>query len=212
MGGCSECVNHLIPHANPKAGASNALRWAAMRGHAECVELLIPVSEPKAESSRALRLAASNGAAECLRLLIPVSDPAANWSAALRLAADEGHLECVRLLIPVSDLAAANYHALRVAIENGHIECANLLIEQRDLLLGPEPFHAALACGEAKAAAFMLAREPSLADLVDPAKLLEAAENGHSLLASLILSIIESREMSSGLGPASAPSSPAARL
>lgn len=182
--GCAECVKLLMPHANPKANSSNALRWAASYGHAECVKLLIPVSDPKASSSRALRLAASKGAVECLRLLIPFSD-----------------------------LAAANYHALRIAIENDHIECANLLIEPCPLLRNPQPFHSAVACGDAKAVAFMLEREPALIDLVNPAKLIiDAAENGHPRLASLLLSIIESRAISSATFSAPSARSSTTRL
>jgi len=33
--------------SDPKAGGSNALRWAVAEGHLEIVKLLIPVSDPE---------------------------------------------------------------------------------------------------------------------------------------------------------------------
>lgn len=196
--GCiAEITSLLAQGADPKHNNSAPLLAAAQNGHAECVKLLIPVSNPKARDSLAIRAAAINGDAECMLLLIPFSDLAS----ALRLASFRGHLECVRLLISGpchADHASSGFHSLRTAIENGHLECANLLIELCSLSAEPRPFYEAIARGEAKAAAFMLAREPSLIDTIDPAKLiLDAANNNHGDLASLLLSMIESRAISS---------------
>lgn len=210
--GHAECVKALIPISYPGAMASRALYLAASGAHAGCVKLLIPVSDPKARDSLAIRAAATNGATESLRLLIPVSD----LPAALRISASGGHLECVRLLISCSDRvdhASSGFHSLRMAIEHGHFECANLLIELCSLSAEPRPFHEAIAQGQAKATAFMLAREPSLIDTIDPAKLiLDAENNDHGDMASLLLSMIESRALSSSALAPSKPSGAAPRL
>ena len=73
MSSCSS--RSRTPRQDPKANDSEALRWAADRGHKECVELLLPVSDFKANDSEALRWAALSGHKEIVALLIPVSDP-----------------------------------------------------------------------------------------------------------------------------------------
>jgi len=127
VNGHTEIVKLLIPVSNPKANDSAALRWAAINGHTEIVKLLIPVSDPKARDSAALRWAAINGHTEIVKLLIPVSDPKACDSAALRWAASNGRTEVVKLLIPVSDPKACDSATLRWAAMNGHTEIVKLL-------------------------------------------------------------------------------------
>ena len=73
--GCTWLVKALLDSgaADPKAWDSEALRWAAYRGHTEIAKLLIPVSAPQAIGSYALRYAAYGGHTEIVKLLIPVS-------------------------------------------------------------------------------------------------------------------------------------------
>lgn len=88
-----------------------------------------------------------------------------------------------------------------MAIEHGHFECANLLIELCSLSAEPRPFHEAIAQGQAKATAFMLAREPSLIDTIDPAKLiLDAENNDHGDMVAAFVHDRKSRPILLSLG------------
>lgn len=102
-----ECFKLLLPHSDPKADNSRALRVAAEHGHGHLVELLIPVSNPKACNSQALRFAAFHGFRQVVQLLIPVSNPKAKNSAALVAALDFDDKRLAEMLYDVSDLAAA---------------------------------------------------------------------------------------------------------
>lgn len=196
-----ECVRFLIPLSCPKANESYALCQAARKGHAECVSLLIPVSDPRAFDSGALSEAARYGHAECVKLLIPVADP--KVSLALMMASHNGHIECIRLLIPVSNATEAVFAALG----SRDAECVRVLVSSlASLALDPHPFHLAIEFGHAQAAALMIAREPSLASLLDLNESIErAAKNGHRELAEILLSLAEKVEIA-----LAAPAAPAA--
>lgn len=183
----------LAQGADPCLTNSQPLALAAHNGHAECVKLLVPVSDPKTRNSEALRRSAENGHAECVRLLIPVSDPKTNDSAPLFSAAAEGHAECVRLLIPASNPKARDSYALCLAASNGHLECIRLLIPESDPLLHhQQALTSALESGCPKTLSLMLASEPLFLTGVDLSHCLaDAIANGHSDLAGLLSSIIE---------------------
>lgn len=173
------CVSILIPVSDAQSDGSLALRLAAQNGHAACVELLIPVSNSKFNGSLALRLAATNGHAECVRLLIPSSDPSSDDSEALFMAAEHGRADCVRLLIPVSNPLEGNSLALRSAIASNHIEC---VVAFHDL--APHSFN-----------------RMNLPEVAN-----ECSWMGRDSLASLLMSIHESRLISSTILMGQAPS------
>ena len=113
----------------------------------------------------------------------------------------------------MSDHSSDNSAALREAAENGHFECATLLLPFAALSENPCPFYFSIKIGQAKAVAFMLDREPSLAGRIDPAALcIEAEAKGHSELAAFLLSLAEASAIGIETSARSAPPRLSARI
>lgn len=167
-------------------------RLASIGDLARITALFEELSYQEENASFGIQCAASQGHADCVAFFIPRARQGSLHSDAMRLAALHGSAECVQLLLPVCDPSADNSAALRAAAENGHFDCAKLLLPFAALSDDPTAFHLSIKHGQAKAAAFMLDHEPSLATLIDPALLgMEAESKGHRELAALLLSLAE---------------------
>jgi len=160
--------------ADPKAGNSYALTEAAWSGHTDCVKLLLPVSDPKANNSSALHCSAGRGHTDCVQLLLPVSDPK-DFRSALDWAAGDGRTNCVKLLLAAgADPKAGNSSALREAAWSGHTEIVRLLIPLCDPKAG------------------------------NSCALHNAAHNGHTDCVKLLLPVSDPKDFRSALKWASA--------
>lgn len=182
------------------------VRCAAANDVAGIANLLARGANPLHRDSFALSMAAAQGHDQCLRLLIPASEPKAGFSLALRWAAQNGHAECVRLLIPASNPNILNSKPLRVAASRGHVECFQTLIPVSSPLIDVKGMLGeVLDTGQAGILAIMLAREPRFLERINLGASLDAAvAAGHSELAALWLSLIETQDIDNHLSSAPA--------
>lgn len=209
--GDEKSVKMLLSFFLPADDRDEAIRLASERGRVECLRLLL--SWPLPEGSRlplcALRGAASEGHAPCVELLLPLFGGAQLDAIALQLAADNGQSECVKLLLPFSDASDSSFRALRSAVQMGHIECVEMLLAARPIPLDPSlkfprpPDFLACAIGSGCPQMISLVlRDPEFRALCDLSVFVNMAlAEGRSDLADLLVSIIESDELSSMVPP-----------
>lgn len=106
----------------------------AREGNALTLARLLPHVDPKAQDSRALRLVSIRGNLAALQLLIPVSDPAANFSEALRNVVQARNHAAAELLLPYSDLSSQRYEAVCQAAENADHVMLQILAPAADFV------------------------------------------------------------------------------
>lgn len=123
-----EKVKKHLPHANPKANASEALNAAASGGNVDVVRLLIPVSTPSARYNQALKTAARAGHSDIVEELIPFAS-LRHRQEALREAAVGGNLQSVQVLC--KSFAEDKSIAMCEAIRHQHIDVIDFLSHQR---------------------------------------------------------------------------------
>ena len=94
---------------------SRGLVSAALNGHLECLNAILPFADPSHDNSAAISFAAEHGHAECVSALLPFFKPADDNFRPLVMAVTNKHPDCVKLLAPLTTRAAFT-RAVSVAV------------------------------------------------------------------------------------------------
>ena len=134
-------LERWLPHVDPAADDSRALRIAADQGHLAVVERLLPFSDPKAHSSKAFYCACRNGHLAIAQRLAPLSDVGDRNHRAFWSAVSEGHESIVAFLLDLGyyDFQAEPSKLLSLAAFFGHVGVARLLLPHSDPKHGARP-------------------------------------------------------------------------
>lgn len=131
--GDQEMTRKLIPHSDPKANHSEALRNAAMKGHRDVVKDLLPHSDPEDKRNPALGWAALGENKEVIELILEHTHHRSTVDDALLTAAQtKKSTQTMDLLLPYASETAIDRARLALKLGYEHEKSEHIAQYQRD--------------------------------------------------------------------------------